>query len=99
MNGVSANYEAKVHTKCSSRAFYLPGRHPSANKLWLPCPAPFSFPTHFFFFPAPSRFDTAISFSLPDKSTRALIFKQYARQLSNEDVTRLAESSHGWVGR
>ena len=35
-NGVSANYEAKVHTKCASRAFYLTGTHPSASKLWLP---------------------------------------------------------------
>ena len=46
-----------------------------------------------------SRFDATIPFGLPDKQCRELIFKQYAQQLSDSDIQRLAEQTEGMSGR
>ena len=46
-----------------------------------------------------SRFDASIPFGLPDKQCRELIFKQYAQQLSDSDIQKLAEQTEGMSGR
>ncbi len=46
-----------------------------------------------------SRFDTIISFPLPNASERASIFRRYARHLEREDLEALARSSDGLSGR
>ncbi|GJP60448.1 hypothetical protein CLOP_g17667 [Closterium sp. NIES-67] len=46
-----------------------------------------------------SRFDAAITFSLPDAHTRALIIGQYARHLTAEERETLAEACDGMSGR
>lgn len=46
-----------------------------------------------------SRFDTTVSFPMPDKSTRARIFSAYASQLSEKECYSLAARSDGFSGR
>lgn len=46
-----------------------------------------------------SRFGQTIVFPLPDPSERAAIFKGYARQLTGEDLKKLAGLSEGLCGR
>lgn len=46
-----------------------------------------------------SRFGQTIVFPLPDLSERAAIFKGYARQLSGDDLKKLAGLSEGLSGR
>lgn len=42
-----------------------------------------------------SRFDGVILFGLPDKPTRQKIAAQYARQLSEDEVAKLADVCAG----
>lgn len=46
-----------------------------------------------------SRIDLSIKFDLPDTNTRALILKKYAKQLSEGDITTLAEQATAMSGR
>lgn len=46
-----------------------------------------------------SRLDLNIKFDLPDEITRALIFKRYAKQLSDEDLQKLGEIAVNLSGR
>ncbi len=46
-----------------------------------------------------SRTDISIRFELPDASTRAEIFKRYARQLSQSDLDKLGELTVHLSGR
>ena len=46
-----------------------------------------------------SRIDLSIKFDLPDKMSRAAIFKRYAKQLSEAERQTLAEMSGGFSGR
>eukprot|EP01025_Chloroclados_australasicus_P065208 TRINITY_DN885_c0_g1_i1.p1 TRINITY_DN885_c0_g1~~TRINITY_DN885_c0_g1_i1.p1 ORF type:complete len:706 (-),score=89.64 TRINITY_DN885_c0_g1_i1:355-2406(-) len=46
-----------------------------------------------------SRFDSIISFDLPDTSTRSEILKQYAQHLSNDDLQKLGQATVGMSGR
>lgn len=46
-----------------------------------------------------SRFDTIISFPLPDLNERATIFRRYAGHLSTEEIEPLARASEGLSGR
>ncbi len=46
-----------------------------------------------------SRCDVILNFPYPDAETRKLIWAKYAKHLSREDVTKLAEISAGFSGR
>lgn len=46
-----------------------------------------------------SRLDLSVRFELPDVKTRALIFQRYAKQLSQEELLKLAEISTNLSGR
>ena len=46
-----------------------------------------------------SRIDLSVKFELPDKLSRSAIFKRYAKQLSNNELEKLAELSEGLSGR
>lgn len=46
-----------------------------------------------------SRLDVTITFDLPDKRMRALIFQKYAKQLSNTELEKLSELSEHFSGR
>lgn len=46
-----------------------------------------------------SRLDVTITFDLPDKRMRALIFQKYAKQLSNTELEKLSELSEQFSGR
>lgn len=46
-----------------------------------------------------SRFDTVISFPLPDPKERAGILKLYAKQLSEKEINDLAVKGEGLSGR
>lgn len=46
-----------------------------------------------------SRFDVVVSFPLPDLDTRAAVLALYAKHLSKEELTTMAELSAGFSGR
>lgn len=46
-----------------------------------------------------SRIDMSVKFELPDKHSRAQIFKRYAKQLDKLDLEKLADLSEGLSGR
>jgi len=46
-----------------------------------------------------SRFDLSISFPLPKERARVMIFNQYAKHLSTDDLRVLAAESEGFSGR
>ena len=46
-----------------------------------------------------SRIDLSVKFELPDKLSRAAIYKRYAKHLGSSDLGKLAELSEGLSGR
>ena len=48
---------------------------------------------------AAARFDMSVYFGLPDEKCRRLIMRQYARQLTDDDVQQLAAATEGMSGR
>lgn len=46
-----------------------------------------------------SRLDLSVRFELPDSKTRSLIFQRYAKQLTQEDLTKLGDLSQNLSGR
>ena len=46
-----------------------------------------------------SRIDLAVSFSLPDRHSRAAIFKRYAKHLSDKELEVLASKTDDFSGR
>jgi AAA+ superfamily predicted ATPase len=47
----------------------------------------------------PNRFSFSLVFGLPDEPCRAQILKQYAKQLPEGDIGRLAAGTDGFSGR
>jgi AAA+ superfamily predicted ATPase len=48
---------------------------------------------------AGARFDMSVYFGLPDENCRRLILRQYAKQLGDDEIQRLAAATGGMSGR